>query len=226
MSINIIGDIAGRYDELQELLTKMPAASLTLAVGDLVDRGPKSRQVVEWFMEDQLSRQSIFANHELMLITACEHWPMQPLNHPYWPRNGGSQTMDSYNWSPPPAEHLRWLKNRPAWFKQDGLFVSHAPVYDVNDIPPQYGYDYKEWARQADIGDESGWVWNRYITKRPMPGHFMVYGHNSRFVEHQYIDDEGQMLHYATCIDNSRGGRELMGMHWPSKETFAVEYHR
>lgn len=225
-TINIIGDIAGRYDELMELLGKMPAASLTLSVGDLVDRGPQSRQVIEWFMGDPLSREAVFANHELMMLAACTYWSHEPLRgHPYWYRNGGTQTMESYHYAPPPAEHLRWLQNRPAWYKQDGLFVSHAPVYDVNDIPPQYGYDWKEWAERADHGDESSWVWNRYITRKPMPGHFMVYGHNSRFCEHQYVDEAGAMHHYATCIDNSRGGRELMGMHWPSKETFAVEYH-
>ena len=224
-TINIVADIAGRFDELMELLGKMPAASLTLAVGDLVDRGPKSRQVVEWFMGDPLSRESLQANHEQMFMSACELWPHQPLNHPYWPRNGGSQTMASYDWAPPPKEHLKWLEYRPAWFKQDGLFVSHAPVRDINKIPPQYGYDWRAEARQADNGDESGWCWNRWLSPRPMPGHLMVYGHNSfSFGPSLYIDEDGKTTQYAYCIDNSRQ-QMLTGMHWPSKELFSVEYH-
>lgn len=225
-SINIIGDIAGRYDELMELLAKMPAASLTLAVGDLVDRGPKSRQVVEWFMGDPMSRESLQANHEQMMLAACELWPHQPLLHPYWPRNGGTQTIESYGLSPPPAEHLRWLAYRPAWFKQDGLFVSHAPVYDVYDIPPQYGYDWRAEARRADYGDETGWCWNRQLSARPMPGHYMVYGHNSfSFGPSVHVDEDGKMTEYAFCIDNSRQ-RSLTGMHWPTKELFSVDYSR
>jgi hypothetical protein len=216
-SINIIGDIAGRYDELMELLAAMPAASLTLAVGDLVDRGPKSRQVVEWFMGDPLSREAVFGNHELMLIEASRDFAFG--SHPYWYFNGGNTTMESYNWGAIPEAHLKWLETRPAWYRQDGLFVSHAPVRDVNELPPQYGYNWRDW-----YGDESTWPWNRYISRRPMPGHFMVYGHNSHHVEHTFIDDEGEMLKYAMCIDNSRH-KELMGIHWPSRELFSVDYH-
>lgn len=219
-TINIIGDIAGRYDELMELLAKMPAASLTLSVGDLVDRGPKSKQVIEWFMGDPISRESVFANHELMMLEACtDFW--NPVDHPYWGFNGGRQTLSSYAMSGHvDPKHLEWIECRPAWYRQDGLFVSHAPVYDVKDIPKQYGYNWRDWA-----GNEMTWPWNRYISKRPMPGHFMVYGHNSHHVEHTYINDEGETLHYASCIDNSRH-RELMGMHWPTKELFTVDYHQ
>ncbi len=215
-TINVIGDIAGRHDELMELLAKMPTASLTLAVGDLVDRGPKSRQVIEWFMGDPMSRESVFANHELMMLEA--HREFAPGAHPYWGYNGGDATVKSYDYQAPPESHLRWLENRPAWYRQEGLFVSHAPVRDLGNIPRQYGYDWRHWC-----GDESTWPWNRYLSKSPMPGHFMLYGHNSSFVEHQYIDDEGKMHHYASCIDNSRH-RELMGMHWPTKELFQVDY--
>jgi len=37
MKINIIGDIAGRYDELMLLIEKMPKADLIISVGDLVE---------------------------------------------------------------------------------------------------------------------------------------------------------------------------------------------
>ena len=48
--MNIIGDIAGEFDALIELVKRMPDEDILL-VGDLVDRGPKSLQVIEWAID-------------------------------------------------------------------------------------------------------------------------------------------------------------------------------
>jgi len=47
----IIGDIHGYYDELIGLLNQIcpPADDLLISVGDIVDRGPKSLQVIDFF---------------------------------------------------------------------------------------------------------------------------------------------------------------------------------
>lgn len=49
--ILVIGDIHGCYDELQALLDKVPlsADDWIVHVGDLVDRGPKPNEVVDFF---------------------------------------------------------------------------------------------------------------------------------------------------------------------------------
>ena len=49
--ILVIGDIHGCYDELQALLDRVPlsAGDWIVHVGDLVDRGPKPREVVQFF---------------------------------------------------------------------------------------------------------------------------------------------------------------------------------
>ena len=130
MKVNVVGDIAGRFDEFMELLARMPSADLTLAVGDIIDRGKQSRQVVEWFMGEPLSREVVIGNHEVFALDAHFNCAMMPGRHPYWFYNGGEATMESYGWMPIPMAHLTWLETRPAWFRQDGLFVSHAPVYE------------------------------------------------------------------------------------------------
>lgn len=224
MKINVIGDIAGRFDELMELLGKMPAADIVLAVGDLVDRGSQSKQVIDWFMGDPVGRNAVHANHENMLLDAHRNYSAPGL-HPYWFYNGGDATMDSYGLQPIPENVLQWLERRPQWFRQDGLFVSHAPVMNVKNLP----LEWTSW--QRFVGDEGSWPWNRILSRNPMPGHFMVYGHNARFVETRgcLVDAEDNITdpnyHYATCLDNSRH-RELMGMAWPSKELFKVDYHQ
>ena len=50
MTYNIIGDIAGRFDELMLLLAKMPESDKVILLGDMVDRGSQSKQVIEWAM--------------------------------------------------------------------------------------------------------------------------------------------------------------------------------
>lgn len=215
--INVIADVAGRFDELTKLVAKMPAADLILSVGDMVDRGPKSKQVLEWFMADPIGRQAVHANHENMLLDAAINYPGALHEHPYYFYNGGGATLDSYNYAPIPEAHLQWLETRPMWYRADGLFVSHAPVADVTRIPPEFD----DWRKFVD--DESSWPWNRYLSKRPMKDHFMVFGHNARYTEHRYVDDDGQLIHFATCLDDSSAKR-LCGMAWPSREIFSVPY--
>ncbi len=61
----IIGDIHGCYDELQALLDKAGLASgdEIIAVGDIVDRGPDTPKVLDFFRAQPNTR-SIIGNHE------------------------------------------------------------------------------------------------------------------------------------------------------------------
>ena len=65
MSTLIIGDIHGCYDELQALLDLVgpDEDDDILAVGDLVDRGPDSLRVLEFF-RDHPRASSLLGNHE------------------------------------------------------------------------------------------------------------------------------------------------------------------
>lgn len=64
----VVGDIHGCYDELMDLLDQVSlgADDRVVSVGDLVTKGPKSREVLELFMSD--SRFSaVMGNHDLAL---------------------------------------------------------------------------------------------------------------------------------------------------------------
>jgi predicted phosphodiesterase len=64
----VVGDIHGCYDELEDMLAAVefgPADRL-VSVGDLITKGPKSREVLERFMsEPQFS--AVIGNHDLAL---------------------------------------------------------------------------------------------------------------------------------------------------------------
>lgn len=65
----VVGDIHGCYDELVSLLTSIDlgATDRVVAVGDLVTKGPKSKQVLDLFRTDNRFL-SVLGNHDLALL--------------------------------------------------------------------------------------------------------------------------------------------------------------
>lgn len=217
MKINIIGDIAGRYDELILLLAKMPEADLVISVGDMVDRGRQSKQVLEWFMKTPNAK-AIYGNHEDMMVKYCEN-PYDWNNRMMWLHNGGHQTLESFRAGLTdtniPIEELvdpvivEWIKALPLYFINEELVISHGPIQtEFDELPDQYSKHNHHY-----------FIWNRMPPhKRVSNKLFHVYGHNGE-IKHN-TDSIGT---YATCIDNSWHG-ELTGMHWPTQEIFRQEY--
>src|SRR5919106_4144402 len=64
----VVGDIHGCYDELIELIDKVKfkKADRVISVGDLITKGPKSREVLELFMTDKRFT-TVIGNHDLAL---------------------------------------------------------------------------------------------------------------------------------------------------------------
>ncbi len=62
----VVGDIHGCYDELTDLLEKVDfgADDRLVSVGDLITKGPKSREVLELFMTDARFT-TVIGNHDL-----------------------------------------------------------------------------------------------------------------------------------------------------------------
>lgn len=211
MKINIIGDIAGRYDELMLLLNKMPETNLILSVGDMVDRGPKSKQVIQWFMKQQKlgKAEAIYGNHEDMMVQSCKLGNSQD-----WLYNGGTFTLKSYLKKGKtdlysvliPKSHIDWLEKRPMYFQTDDLFVSHAPITSLKNIPTSpYSRDFF-------------FIWNRFVPHKPQDK-YMIHGHNGLFRIYKW----GDGVDYGMCIDDSHKG-VLTGVHWPTKEIFTQPF--
>lgn len=198
--MNFIGDVAGRFDELQELLKLMPKED-TYLIGDLIDRGPKSKEVIEFAMNTP----GIFAlkgNHEDMMVTAFEDKNYGDTST--WLYNGGHATLKSYNAQCPqdiPKDHIEWAKNLPLEYKESGLLVTHAP---------------QPWYKSGTPVD----LWNRSVKK--VPGIVQIFGHNTVMDEYRW--EENDEL-YAICIDDS-GHKKLTGIHWPSQKIFQVDYKK
>ena len=74
MNIFVIGDIHGCFTELHELLNKAGILDddLIIALGDIVDRGPDSAQVLDFFSNNP-SRLSLMGNHERKHVRGARH---------------------------------------------------------------------------------------------------------------------------------------------------------
>jgi len=218
--MNIIADVAGQYDTLLALVRKMPDEPILL-VGDLVDRGPDSKKVVQWVMDnEQIS--ALYGNHEAMMVGAIEGKGPALRD---WLYNGGKATINSYGldgiptfkdiMSYFPIDHYNYLKDLPLTYKEKGLFVSHAPW------SPFAKKEYEDYKGNDLRVHDHFLIWNRN-TPIKRKGEFQIYGHNS---DNQVMWTQANRKSepWAACIDTSRAGI-LTGMHWPSKIIYQQEY--
>ena len=128
-----VGDIHGRADLLQNLISdvlpEMPPNTRLVFLGDYIDRGTDSFQVVEALIRlnsRNFNPVYLLGNHERMLLDALEGWrPDLFLNY------GGNETLESYGLAPGeihhlPSTHLEFFRSLlPYWQSKDYIFV-HA----------------------------------------------------------------------------------------------------
>src|SRR6516162_4254429 len=128
-----VGDIHGCLDKLDRVIAACEAhaggrPARYVFVGDYIDRGPHSRDVVESLRRRQAARPGTIVclrgNHEQMAIDAHASDRAMPL----WLANNGASTLRNYGGGRMSDEHLAWLAALP-FCHDDGLrFFVHAGV--------------------------------------------------------------------------------------------------
>ena len=76
MAHYVIGDVQGCYDELKLLCKKInfnPNKDLLIFAGDLVNRGPKSLEVLNFCLKNKKSVRAVLGNHDFYLLYLLEH---------------------------------------------------------------------------------------------------------------------------------------------------------
>ena len=110
-----IGDVHGHYDGLMRLLAMIDpdASDQVYFVGDLIDRGPKSAQVVEFVRQGPY--QCVLGNHEQLLLDAFQTGEVDMSILQAWLYSGGQATLASYSDMDALFEHLDWLRSLPLY---------------------------------------------------------------------------------------------------------------
>lgn len=97
MNLFVTSDIHGMYNQFEELLTYWNQEDKLIILGDLIDRGPKSLQVIQKVMElkETYGEQVVFCkgNHEDMLLNFLTNYEEK---QEHYFRNGGLATIHSF----------------------------------------------------------------------------------------------------------------------------------
>ncbi len=125
----IIGDVHGHYDGLMLLLdTIAPGTDDQIYfLGDLIDRGMKSADVVEFVRHNNYA--CVLGNHEQMALAS---FPNNEVSSPAlqaWLQSGGRATLASYTDPVLIMEHLEWFQTLPTYIDLGDLWLVHAGVH-------------------------------------------------------------------------------------------------
>ncbi|XZG71076.1 symmetrical bis(5'-nucleosyl)-tetraphosphatase [Chitinibacteraceae bacterium HSL-7] len=118
-----IGDVQGCWEELSTLLDKIQfdaGRDQLFLVGDLVNRGPGSLEVLRWAAAAGDSVRVVLGNHDLHLL-ACYAGIAQPKN---------GDTLDAVLAAQDVSELCDWLRTRPLLDRIDeGNVMVHAGIW-------------------------------------------------------------------------------------------------
>ena len=156
--VAVVGDIHGRYDLLRRLLAKLDGEAKIVFVGDLVDRGEASaevlREVCSLVRSDPDRITCLMGNHEYMLLNFLKD---PSAGGARWIRNGGLQTLASFGIGGLSetsseaalteaaaklrdrlsADVLEWLSRLPLLWRSGNLTAVHAAADPSRPIESQ-----------------------------------------------------------------------------------------
>lgn len=154
MKYYAIGDLHGRfdlfkkaYDIAEEHANGSEYKFITL--GDYVDRGPESKQIIQGLMDRGFNNGSSYnialqGNHEAMMLETI----LTPLQPSWWMNNGGWTTLNSYGdklspyldpyWQNVymgcvPEDHIKFIAAMPLYYETPKQVFVHAGV-PVDDL--------------------------------------------------------------------------------------------
>ena len=187
--IYAVGDVHGRVDLLTQLVARIDAdlaanpisRPIQVFLGDYVDRGPASRQVLESLIEWSRTHETIYlkGNHEVFL-TEFLH---DPALIEEWSQFGGIETLISYGIIPPtkldfaeqdrlatelagalPQTHRRFLAALRSFFICGDFFFVHAGVRPGVSL-----------TRQDD--QDLFWIRDEFLSCEDDFGKIIIHGH-------------------------------------------------
>ncbi|NER78639.1 MAG: serine/threonine protein phosphatase [Leptolyngbya sp. SIO1D8] len=158
-----IGDVHGHYDGLMSLLKEIAPTSedRLYFVGDLIDRGAQSAQVVDFVYQN--SHPCVLGNHEQLLLNAFAKDRLNGNALHGWLYSGGQATLSSYENNPDLLnEHLAWLRTLPLYLDLDDIWLVHAGLDPRLKVSEQTMEECC-WIRDAFHSDPKPYFVNKLI---------------------------------------------------------------
>lgn len=130
-----IGDIHGCFDSLKELVEnklQLKKSDKVILLGDYIDRGDKSKEVIDYIIELQEQGFDIIplmGNHETLLLDAFEN----EKNTSKWIQNGGNETLESFGLASLKDIDLKYItffEELKYYYSLDDFLFVHAGFND------------------------------------------------------------------------------------------------
>ncbi|MGJ8697044.1 MAG: metallophosphoesterase family protein [Verrucomicrobiaceae bacterium] len=195
-----IGDVHGSLKALKKLLKWVDPQEedRIIMLGDYVDRGKKSKKVIDYLLKWKWSAELITlkGNHELIM----DHARLSPVHLKYWKEVGGGATLKSYGGSLDlvPPEHWEFIRGGRYFYETEDFIYVHGGLEP--HLPPE-------------DQDQEEMCWWRFPDARPhFSGKTVVCGHtvqrNGKPKDKGHsicIDTAACRGGWLTCLDASRG---------------------
>lgn len=156
----VIGDVHGCLYTLKALIAKLPADANIIFVGDLVDKGNFSKEVVAFVMHNKY--RCIMGNHEWLMLQHIED-VLAGKHTSDWATKeyfGGYKTIANYaNDRATIKKHLAWMRTLPRYIEIDKFFITHAfalPYYKRRESVDARG---GLMSNRPSNAEEWGWDW-------------------------------------------------------------------
>jgi serine/threonine protein phosphatase 1 len=124
----VIGDIHGCYDEFQLLLEKVnwnESKDRLVLVGDIINKGPKSTEMLEW----------IFMHPTVVCLLGNHEWAfLQYLNEPF--EHEQFEAL-SHEFKKDRKHLISWIEELPLFYEDNDLIVVHAGLQPGKEIEKQ-----------------------------------------------------------------------------------------
>lgn len=122
MATYAIGDIHGCFETLTSLLRRIgfdPGQDRLWLVGDLVNRGPQSLEVLRWAVGQEDRIVAVLGNHDLHLLARAAG-VAEPRRR---------DTLEEVLQAPDREDLLHWLRTRPLLHREGDLLLVHAGLF-------------------------------------------------------------------------------------------------
>ena len=199
----VIPDIHGcnltRTALVEEVIALQKSDELYL-LGDYIDRGPRSREVLQYLMSLMNEGYRLFplrGNHEEMFLAS---WADRRQTRT-WILNGGYTALDSFGVNDTrdiPLPFHRFCSELPSYYLLDDVLLVHAGINLEADDP---------------LADTDAMLWNRSsaINREALGGRTVICGHTPqplREIETMIRKDNGRIILDNGCF---LAGRKGMG---------------
>lgn len=230
----VIPDIHGNAKTLRALVEDLIRPSKhdwLYFLGDYIDRGPSSKEVIDFLMylqKEDYNIRTLMGNHEDYLIKSYEEelqlktlfgFKQKNKKKKEWLFHGGKETMESFKIADLknfPIEYIEWMRNLEYYVEVDNYYLVHAG-FNFRREDPFEDKDSMLWIRDYEIDPKK--IGNKKVVHGHVPVSLEFIDLSVKNKSYKFID-----LDNGVYIQGREGFGNLVAFELKSLE-YKVQYN-